>query len=200
MLTLLKFLKAAWPYILIAIAILAYSMFIYNIGKDFGKIEVYLKLNPEIESLKQEKLDAADKALRLESEMSLITNDFTQKLSDANAKLDETYQRGLQDGRKKPEAVIAEYAAANKRLSIDLKRAKTRPSCDSTNDSGASSASGSDATERAELSDSAAGFLISEADRADDVVAQLTACQGVAKNYYNELTNLSKKIKSLEIR
>lgn len=197
---LLKFLKDNWLTIFVCLALAAAIASAYNLGKTFGNLEKYTELAPVIAALEKDKTVNLEKNLKLQQEVTKLTNDFADQLNVAFNHIDESYQKGLQDGKKKPEAIIAEYAAANKRLSIDLKRAKVRTSCDSDTSGGTSSSGLSDDTERAELSDAAAGFLISEADRADEVVLQLTACQAVSAKYYTNLVELNKKISALEKR
>ncbi len=197
---LLKLLKDGWPYIVLCLAVAAALLGTYNLGVTYGQLEKYMELTPVIEKLEKEKAANLAANLKLQNEVTKLTNDFTEKLTNALNDIDESYQKGLKDGWKKPEIIIAEYAAANKRLSIDLKRARVRTSCDIDPNGGTSSANSGDDTERAELSEAAAGFLVSEAGRADQVVFQLTACQAVTKKYYTELVELNKKIGLLEKR
>lgn len=107
--------------------------------------------------------------------------------------IDEAYQRGLNDGRKSPQATIDELARDNKRLSVELKRSKATRHCDT----GSPTSPGVDnGTERAELSDKASGFFIGEADRADVVVKQLTACQVIANDYYRTISELQQQLEA----
>lgn len=193
----LAFLKEYWIVIVIALAgaFLAKKCYdaVYQVGyiAASAEYEIILKTKAE-EDLKQSK-----KIKELTDKLTKTNSAFGQALADAINKADSEYQRGLEDGKKEPAAIIAEYAAANKRLSIDLKRAKGIR-CNPTDAGDNSTTDGGYVTERAELSDEASGFLIGEAQRADKVVKQLTACQAVVNGYYNSLLRLVESYQELE--
>lgn len=191
----IKFIKANWLMLLLTTSILLAFYAAYDYGKWVTKVTLTVEHQKVIAKYEAEKLANLNKILQLNNEATKLTTEFTQKMTDALVAIDANYQKELENAKKQPQAIIDEYAAANKRLSVDLKRSRTRSDC--TVDSSSSSTSISDGIERAELSDDAASFFIGEANRADKIVLQLTACQATTNKYYSELVELNKKLATL---
>jgi len=92
------------------------------------------------------------------------------------AKESAEYQQSLKENTDAKDRLIADLRAGNRKLSVPA-------ACPAPGENTLSSAGpgtgGGDATARAELSQEASGFLVELAAEADEVVLQLTACQGI---------------------
>lgn len=115
--------------------------------------------------------DAATKIAA--ANLRIINNEREHAKQIATIAADYEAQKDIQSRRT--DAVIADLRNRNLRLSIGATCASSGNAAATT----AASTGSSDGATRAELSDTAAEFLIGEANRADAVVAQLTACQAV---------------------
>ena len=96
--------------------------------------------------------------------------------ANAQAKISADLQRKLKETSNAKDRVIADLRSGARRLSIPAACPATGGSA---MPSAAATASGRDGETRADLSEHAARFLVDLASRADEVVAQLTACQAV---------------------
>lgn len=115
-------------------------------------------------------LDAAAKLKDAEDRVIAGERAHAQHIADISS----DYERKLMDQSRAAAAAVSDLHNRNVRLSVTARTCSGNTAAETNTGTGRS-----DATARCELSDEAAGFLISEAKRADAVVLQLTACQAV---------------------
>lgn len=101
-----------------------------------------------------------------------------RKSAETVASVSAGYQAKLKEKDREKDRAIAGLRVANGGLFLDT---KLPPSCGSPVPEAGPAPGGRDGSTRAELSDKAAEFLIGEANRADKIVEQLTACQAIVK-------------------
>jgi prophage endopeptidase len=127
-------------------------------------------------AVERQQLTEAAAHIQIEAEHKVI--DVERKETAKMAEIDQHYQKELQYEKAKRLRTLAELATARRRLYIGIK-----PTFGNRYRlSSASSTPGIhyDQT-KAELSATAAQFLVGEANRADQIVRQLSACQRVVE-------------------
>lgn len=115
--------------------------------------------------------DAARKVLAAGERVIAIERQHTQNLVNISA----DYQTELQRNADTKNLAITYWRSRANKLSIPV----ICPSGGNASDSAAASTAGRNGETRAELSDTAAEFLINLTNEADAVVLQLTACQQI---------------------
>lgn len=183
MLGLLKLYKAE---VIGTFLILLVFYYVFNKGYDSGALDKEVEYGKIVaaETVRYEELKLKYSTLLDESE-----DKITKLMED----IDAAYVKGLDATSASSEEVLAAWGTSVGRLSIEL--ANTAQRADSCDSKTTTPVSGSNATTRAELSDAAAKFLIGEAQRADRIVLQLTACQNTATTYRNAIMDYEEKVK-----
>lgn len=147
-------------------AISAYNGWLINVGKTAERAEWLKRENAELVAAKA-------RIKTLEDEARAQEHAHGQAMVAASTQ----YQKDLSHEQATKDGVIADLRAGTRRLRIELAAAKA------TGGSGAAQAGAGpgrcDGPATAELSQSAAEFLVDLASEADTVVHQLTACQAV---------------------
>lgn len=96
--------------------------------------------------------------------------------AQAMAAIDNAYQQGQADAKAESDRVIADLRAGN----VRLRKRFTCPAASDLPAAGTSTGS-SDAAQTGGLQRDDAEFLVREAERADEVVRQLQACQAIVR-------------------
>jgi prophage endopeptidase len=125
-------------------------------------------------AVERQQLTEASARIQIEAEHKVI--DTERKDAAKMAEIDQHYQKELQYEKAKHRRTLAERDTARRRLYIGIKPTfRDRDRLSSTTPTPGSNHD----PQRAELSATAARFLVGEAHRADQIVRQLTACQRV---------------------
>lgn len=132
------------------------------------------KINEVIWQKREAEINAASAAKIKLAEDNVLTAE--RHGAEALAKASEEYQNELRKTKLQKDAVIADLRSHNRKLSIP---ATCPPAGGNSASAAVSPSSRRNGATRAELSDTAAEFLVSLAGEADEVVKQLTAAQKV---------------------
>lgn len=194
----LIFLKSYWSYIVFAVLLALAIWGIFERGVKQGEDTTELKYSKIIAQRDAAILNGVQLTAELRDKLQTLSTATTLELSKAFAAADEAYLKGLEDGKNKTQAVIDDLRANNQRLSVNI-RTRVRGNGCSSDTSGDSPSTRSDyVTTRGELSEEASRFFIGEANRADEIVKQLTSCQVTAKKMHDLVNAYALKVKAME--
>lgn len=128
---------------------------------------------------------------------------LSRQIERDTRELDDKYNKRLKEVQDEKDAIITGLNNDNIRLSVDLRRQSSTTS-DNEQDRSSTTTSqrnatsgntdGQSTTERVELPREVSEFLIREAQRADEIAAQLGACQNTIKVYWNEIERYNKSL------
>lgn len=126
-----------------------------------------------------ERQDQQLAAVTRERDDNAAINDLQQQLRRAETAAasrlltaETRYQKGLADVQAQKDRILAAHTAGTARLSVPVKAA----SCTATSPAANLAGDGADPAPRAELSDTAVGFLVGLAAEADAVAVELNRC------------------------
>ncbi len=166
----------AWVKLLaVALAIVAIMWAIYAYGEEqFSRGEVAERARWQVRE--NEELAAANSTIIM---LNRQARDRERQHAEDMALASAYYQEDIRRVELKKDRVIADLRAGTQRLRIPI--AASPAACSGITTEAFAAASGRDGAARAELSGSAAEFLVGLAIDADKVVHQLTACQQIIK-------------------
>ncbi|MDT9046447.1 MULTISPECIES: lysis system i-spanin subunit Rz [Enterobacteriaceae] len=167
--------RAAMPYLVAIVAVFGVLFCAYQFGAHVehnARLAEVASINAqhatELAKAHQERADAEQRARDIEA----------QRAADMAA-LDAQHTKEMSDARQAAERTIADLRAGTVRL-------RERFTCPASSTAGAGAQAGTstglgDAATRYGLQPEDAGFLLSEAQRADEVTVQLRACQAIVQ-------------------
>ncbi|MCB5187382.1 lysis protein [Methylobacillus caricis] len=157
------------------LAFLAYG-WAYDNGSTAKDIEWQGKYNIDLHAAN---ISLQDALLQLNAEQE-TSRAYSQAVQESFAFISADYQEKLRHVETRKDSVIAGLRANAQQLRIGIKTASSAGACAPGQDQPGETNTatfGRDGEARAELSDTAAEFLVSLASEADQVVEQLTSCQ-----------------------
>lgn len=165
--------------ILIALAAILGSYWgTFEYGVSVGELQERDANNQRVADAEKE---AKDAELRHKQYKRLAEDTLATVIAEAEQK----YLKGLKETKNETDSLINDLRNDNLRLSIELKNPRPTPrTCDAGTDS--STIGVHHGTTRAELSETASGFLISLTGEADERVHQLSACQDTLEGYVEQ--------------
>jgi prophage endopeptidase len=161
-----------YAYLAMALAAAALAAVCYLTGRSDGRAlersEWTEQQNSDLRTANQA-LDAAHTRNR----------QVEQEKAEALSKVSAGYQKGLKDGESKKSAALDDLQSGALRLRVNLAGCEAIGSATAKAAAGSVRRDGGAATGFLGQADSA--FLVAEANRADDIARQLTACQAVVR-------------------